>query len=92
MGRRPLRSIYKEWSGKASWKRWYFIRVLGEGINHELSGERTSQEERPVIAEVVRGEYPQQEPSVAGASERKREGVRKGLGATQCTERTSSFQ
>lgn len=68
LGGRLVRSLYKiEWSGKPSWRRWYFIRVMGEGVNHGLSGERASQEGRPVNAEVLRGECPQQEPSGTGA-------------------------
>lgn len=62
---------------------------MGEGVNHGLSGERASQEGRPVNAEVLRGECPQQEPSGTGAEWERERG--EGSGPTQCTERTSSF-
>lgn len=44
-----------------------FIRVMGKGLNYGLSRERASQEEGPGNAELLRGECPQQEPSVTGA-------------------------
>lgn len=52
----------------SSWKRWYLIRVTGEGVNHGLlAGEEAAQEERSVNAEAWRGQCPQQEPSVTEA-------------------------
>lgn len=41
--------------------------VMGEGVNRGLFGKRSSWEERSVSAEALRGECPQQEPSVTGA-------------------------
>lgn len=64
-GEREL--LFPWWSGKASWRRWYFIRVMGKGLNYGLSRERAPQEEGPGNAEFLRGECPQQEPSVTGA-------------------------
>lgn len=42
MGRRLIgggkKGTFKiRWSGKSYWKRWYLIRVTGEGVNHGLA-------------------------------------------------------
>lgn len=55
------------WSRKSSWRRWYFFRVMGEGVNHGLSREGAAQEKRSINAEAWRGQCSQQESKVMEA-------------------------